>query len=597
LDTLAELAGHQRVVILLDTYESLLGLDDWLRDAFLPQLPENVFLVLAGREEPARGWRSDPGWQLLLRTAPLRNLSALKSAEYLRRRRVPESQHPAIIHFTHGYPLALSLVADVFDQQPDYQFLPESAVDIISLLMAQLLGEAPGPAHRATLDVCCLLRGTTEAHLAELLQTPDAHELFRWLRTLSFIDSGPRGLFPHDLAREVLHADLRWRNPDWYVELHKRAGAYYTTRFQQSQGPEQQRALFDLIYLHRYHPMVQPFFAWQSAAGVAPDHMRPDDLPVLRAMIAAHEGETSAAIAAHWFARQPENVVILRDAQRQPAGFYLLVGLHDVTPADLAVDPAVRTTRAYLDQRAPLRMGEVATFVRFWMAADTYQSVSPVQSILVTNMVRHYLTTPKLAFTFVACADPEFWRLAFDYADLARLPAADFTVDARTYGVFGHDWRVVTPIAWLALLGDRELGATISPPAVAATPALIVLSEPDFAEAAKQAIQALVRPDLLRENPLLWSKVVDDQLEPQADIAARVACLQRQIKSATELLGANPKDLKLYRALYHTYVQPAPTQEQASELLDVPFSSYRRHLKEGIQRVVQTLWLAETGAG
>jgi hypothetical protein len=106
-----------------------------------------------------------------------------------------------------------------------------------------------------------------------------------------------------------------------------------------------------------------------------------------------------------------------------------------------------------------------------------------------------------------------------------------------------------------------------------------------------------VRPDLLRENPLLWSKLVNDQVEPQADIAARVACLQRQVKRAVEPLGANPKDLRLYRALYHTYVQPAPTQEQASELLDVPFSSYRRHLKEGIQRVVQALWLAETGAG
>ena len=38
-------------------------------------------------------------------------------------------------------------------------------------------------------------------------------QLFTWLRDLPFIEHGPRGVFPHDLAREVLDADLRWRDP------------------------------------------------------------------------------------------------------------------------------------------------------------------------------------------------------------------------------------------------------------------------------------------------------------------------------------------------------------------------------------------------
>ena len=36
--------------------------------------------------------------------------------------------------------------------------------------------------------------------------------LFEWLRGLSFVESGADGLFPHDLARDVLDADLRWRD-------------------------------------------------------------------------------------------------------------------------------------------------------------------------------------------------------------------------------------------------------------------------------------------------------------------------------------------------------------------------------------------------
>jgi hypothetical protein len=81
-----------------------------------------------------------------------------------------------------------------------------------------------------------------------MVTMPDVHELFGWLRSLAFIDSGPLGLFPHDVAREALVADLRWRNPDWYTELHHRARNYYASRLKQTHGQEQQRVLFDYVF-------------------------------------------------------------------------------------------------------------------------------------------------------------------------------------------------------------------------------------------------------------------------------------------------------------------------------------------------------------
>ena len=42
---------------------------------------------------------------------------------------------------------------------------------------------------------------TTEALLASALGVGDAHELFGWRRRLSFVEEGPHGLFPYDLAR------------------------------------------------------------------------------------------------------------------------------------------------------------------------------------------------------------------------------------------------------------------------------------------------------------------------------------------------------------------------------------------------------------
>jgi long-chain acyl-CoA synthetase len=40
-------------------------------------------------------------------------------------------------------------------------------------------------------------------------------------------------------------------------------------------------------------------------------------------------------------------------------------------------------------------------------------------------------------------------------------------------------------------------------------------------------------------------------------------------------------------------LQPAPTQEVAAELLDLPFSTYRRHLKSAIERLTEVLWNQE----
>ena len=237
LPTLA--ARSERWVILLDTYEMLVPLDGWLRTVFLPQLPENVLLVLASSQPPVPAWRTDPGWHELIRFLPLSDLSPAESQAYLASRDIPADQQSVVLDFTHGHPLALVLAADMFAQRGDIHFQPEAVPDMIQTLLARLVQKVPGPAHRTALEACALARVTTEALLAEMLAMPDAHELFEWLRSLSFIEASPEGLFPHDLVREALAADLRWRNPDWYAELHRRARSYYGRHVYQSAGRAQ----------------------------------------------------------------------------------------------------------------------------------------------------------------------------------------------------------------------------------------------------------------------------------------------------------------------------------------------------------------------
>jgi hypothetical protein len=583
-------------VILIDTYELLAPLDDWLREVFLPQLPDNALIVLAGRRAPSAAWRADPGWQTLIRVLPLRNLSPNESQVYLEQRSIPADQHETVLNFTHGHPLALSLVAELFAQRRDIRFQPEEAPDIVKTLLEQFVQKVPGPAHRAALEICALVRLTNESLLADILQMPDVHELFEWLRDLSFIESGRNGLFPHDLAREALVADLKWRNPEWYVELHRRARTYYTSRLAQVSGRDQQRLLLDLIFLHRDSAMVRPFFEWQEGSVLLTDALDQSDIQTVQAMVKEHEGEESARLASYWIARQAEGMLVFRDSKGQVVGFLGMVALHQTTAEDREADPALRSTWNYLNNHAPLRPGESGTLFRFWMAKDTYQAVSPIQSLIFVTVVRHYLTTPGVAFTFFPCADPEFWEPIFAYGELARLPQTDFTVGGRRYGVYGHDWRVMPPVAWLNMLAEREIameGTTPTAPPVAEP--VIVLSESEFASAVLDALRDFTRPDLLRGSPLLRSRLILDRVGMNSGENERVAGLRDQLQEAADGLQRSPREAKLYRALYHTYFQPAPTQERAAEVLDLPFSTFRRHLKAGITQVTDMLWQREIG--
>lgn len=587
---------QRRCAILVDTYETLSPLDGWLREEFLPNLPENVLLVLAGRLPPGSAWRADPVWNTLIRALPLRNLNPDEARAFLTQRQIPAAQHDAVLAFTHGHPLALSLIADTFAQRGSLAgFSPAESPDVIRALLERFVQKVPSPAHRAALEACALVRMLTEGLLGHMLTVPDAHELFEWLRDLSFIDAGRSGIYPHDLAREAIAADVRWRNPDWYAELHKRARTYYNARLQQVQGAEQQRVLFDFTFLHRDNSMVRQYVDWQESGSIRIEPARAADHAAIVGMIRGFEGELAADAAAHWLALQPEGAFVLREGA-ESIGYVIRIGLHDASDTDLAADAPAARAWAHLRARAAPRPGEVATLFRFWGARDAYQGVGPVQSLIFIAALQYYLTTPRLAHTFFVTANPDFWELVTAYADLERVVELEWEQDGRRFGMFAHDWRATPPGPWLELMAERELA--LNPPSLARPkPAtqVVALSEPGFATAVREALRLMSRSQTLRGSPLLSTRLVAEAAGPSSSEVQRGEALKKLIAEAAEALQATPRDVKLYRAFYHTYLKPAASQEQASEILDVPFSTYRRHLQAAIERVTEQLWRQELG--
>jgi hypothetical protein len=119
----------------------------------------------------------------------------------------------------------------------------------------------------------------------------------------------------------------------------------------------------------------------------------------------------------------------------------------------------------------------------------------------------------------------------------------------------------------------------------------VLLSQPDFAQAVRAALRDVRRPEALGRNPLVRSALVLGRTSA-GDPADLLATLVRR---AVERLADNERDHKLYRVLDRSYLRPAVTQERAAVLLDLPLSTYKRHLQRGVDRVIADLWSQELG--
>jgi energy-coupling factor transporter ATP-binding protein EcfA2 len=584
-----------RFVLVIDTYEVIAHLDTWLREWFLPQLPAAGLVVIAGRNGPTATWRAELEWRDLVRIISLRNLQPEESIRFLQNRGIPDEQHPPILSFTHGHPLALSLVTEVLEQSSSpVSFVPENQPDIIRALVERFMQQVPSPVHRRALELCAHARMTAEHLLSEVLELEDAHAIFDWLCSLSFIEQGPQGIFPHDLAREVIDADLRWRNPESYRQMHARIREFIVRGIMQSQGMEQQRRCFDLIYMHRKSPVMSQYIDWASLGEVSAEPATVEDYPVVLDIIGRFEGEESVSIARYWLQRQPESFIVFRGRDKQCQGFLVALSFTGYPePEDQAADPAIRNICGYLRAYGPVRPDERVSIYRFWSGHQTYQVASGAHNMVAAVSIIHWLTPPWYAWS-VMCGrsdGEEYWTPMFRYIGFNRASEADFQTDNHRYMIWGHDWRVEPLPVWQEIMTEREMATHIRPEMMPAQPSepVMALSQQAFAEAVRDALRDFHRPAELSRNPLMQCRLVRDR----ADGSQSYTVLQTLLREALELLARNPRDEKLYRAVYRTYIKASLTQELAAELLDLPFSTYRYHLANGIKRVSDWLWQRE----
>lgn len=581
-------AWPPRSVLLVDTFEALAPLEDWLREELLPQLPAATLVVLAGRNEPAAAWRTDADWATLTRILPLDNLADGDSRRYLVARGVAAQRHPEVLAFTRGHPLALSVVADVLLRGGVLDAArPEREPEIVRSLLQRFLRELPDMQQRVALQVCAAALFTTEALLAAAAGPERARELFDWLRELSFVEEGPDGLHPHELARDVLHADFRWRHPEQMLPLNRAILRHLYERLRQARGLGQQRIWLEVIYVQRCNAALRPAYEGMKFGSGYAEPPGPDDQAAMVAMVRQHEGEEAAALARHWWQRQPEAFVALRDAGGELIGFVCTLRLDRASAADVDADPATAAARDWMRSHAPPAAGEEVLYTRWWVERDAYHQVSQAFTLVSAVSSLHWTGSDRLAWAFVALTQPAAWLAFFDELHFRRVAGAEFTVGGRPYVVVAHDWRVETAAQWLDAKAERASRTD----GAAASEVQPALSEAEFSGAVRDALRDYSRPDRLAGNALLRTRLLaagDSQGGPER--------LRAALAQAVEALAGHPRDNKLHLALWHTYLQPAPSQERAAELLDLPFNTYRYHLQKGTERVAAVLWQRELQA-
>ncbi|MET9312538.1 hypothetical protein ABZX12_11970 [Kribbella sp. NPDC003505] len=324
---------------------------------------------------------------------------------------------------------------------------------------------------------------------------------------------------------------------------------------------------------------------WGSWGEYYPQPARPEDAGAILELVRVWEGRQSADIAARWLDRQPDGFFVIRNHEGENLGMLAILELSRASLDDVNADPGARAAWGFAHGSAPPRRGEALTLCRFVIDRHNYQGPSATLNATPILTLQKQLSTPNLSWDFLALAEPDKWNAYFAAADLPRAEGADFTVGERDYGLFAHDFRKVSVDAWTALWAERALTQDVDSAPREHTQPLLVLSHPDFETAVRQGFKDLRRPDLLARNPLLRTRLIADRTA-----AAGAAGLESVLREAAATLAHHPRDDKLLRAVDRTYLRPAATQEAAAAALGLPFSTYRRHLTQGMNRIISVLW-------
>lgn len=572
-------------LLIIDTFEYLESLEAWLREQFLPAQAKGFRVILAGRNQPALEWRTDPVWIDEHRYWVLSPFSDAEVSDYLALRGVDESNHERACRFSRGNPLALALFTDSI-KQINSQSTPGAGMDLASSWRQRLVSSFEDPGKVAALEACCVVRQLDEPMLARMLDTNDAATLFQWLQSQSYVEAGNGGLFPHDLMRQAFIDELKQRKPGWLMQLGDRAFSELHDRLDRGEG-DRLSLIQDAFFLLR-DVDIQQDSTDSDASAVYVDAVRQADWPAIDAMTRRHENEEAVELVHQFHTAQPDALKVLRESSGKPLGFFQLLRVDLLPRSCVDADPVclrfLTLARDCFDHEGAVLL------TRFWLHADDDMEASAVYTQAFS----------RLAFLAVSAApalvgsrqgDTPAWRQAmerFGHYELeieegtrrggpAMFIYQDMTADARA------------GIDWMRRAYRYAFGLEQPLPGKDQT---LLPGRDEFQKAVRQAFRHATRLDRLQNNRLLDSQLVAT-LDGGDDCLAQARGLQQRLADICAQLESVSTTQSHARVLQLTYLKPAPNQQAAAERLALSYATYRRRLTEALKLVESELWAEE----
>lgn len=559
-----------RVVLLVDTFEHWAPVEAWFYTTFLLELASSIRIVLAGRKPPSARWRADLGWVDLMRIVELVPLDKSDTRDYLALRMLDKGVWERIWQLCRGNPLILALAADVCEQLGAGALDSEHGKDLLQELMLELILETQSTRQADALHAAVVVRVLSQPALEAMLPGDDVAELYTWLGQLSFITRTANGLFPHDLVRDALSADLRRRHPDRLEELIQRAERFFGTRLTGDATAPAHRILSEISYLSRHGAAPAKLIALSEADPVYFDAGTSADVEQITRWIETLLGTDQRELFEYWYPLQPYNLAAIRDANGEMAGFSFFVDFGLLNAAQTQRDPIIDACRRFVVERG-LAPGRRASLCRFWLDRRHILSPSSVQG-LVLNQVMGRAVVDGVDWCGVLQADDEITRAIANMADHEIVPETLTMLGATRALVTLHDFAREPVADWMIRTNRRIRGV----PAATAEP-------PELAQVrdwVKHALRYFARPDRLRENSLLYTSLACD---PATGEQRSVEVLRTRIVSASRRIGRTAKTARYHKILEYSYFKPAKSQLAAAEILNMASSTYYRHLANAVE--------------
>jgi hypothetical protein len=452
-DTLERGSEGERVVVALDNYEVFRLLDTWLRQEFVPGLPDVARVICSGREPPLAAWLTAPELDGLVSIVPLGSLEDDDAVHLLKELGVAERSAERVNRIVRGHPLAIKLAAATLRDGDEPALEDVAAQGAVDALARLYLADVEPPTRRA-LEAASVVRRVTRSVLEAMLGEDGAVET---LAELPFVEPRADGLVVHDAVRSAIASSFHGLDPGRHRAYRRAAWRQLREEVRQASEAELWRYTADMLFIIE-NPIVREAFFPSSMQPLAVEAARPEDAAAIERIAGRHEGTEETQLIAAWWEAAPETFSVVRDRDGVVTAFFILLDNATMLPPAVAGDPVVRQwVEHHRNERIP--RGERVLGLRRWLDADHGESPCASQAACWLDVKRTYMALrPNLRRIYVTVEDvPTYWP-AVEKLGFRPVAESGVTLDGTTYTSVFLDFGPGSVDGWLGGLVADELG-------------------------------------------------------------------------------------------------------------------------------------------